>query len=590
MRRRLYFKLICAFLAISLLPLLFFGIFSGRIYDREITNRTIAFSASAMSNVGNEVNNFWGNIETMGSVVLTSNTQTAINALRSDDSHVKIDAIMELNGIFEHQSTSVGLTGTIDAVYIIDENGRSLYESTGTVENNFNFLTMGWFASQTRDSTASVIITNPHTRPYFTRHPDNVDTDTISYIRRILDLNSPSKTIGYLMIDIPVASVAQILRPLLLSEDSSVMVIDSTGGLVYSLGRMPTTQYSLDRLQEIETDNYTVVNINGTETLLFAYMTSHFGWHVVSENSVNLVAADNRKLNWIVMVLLVAIFLFAAAASFIIAYGIVRPVSKLKSAMLRVKGGDLNTIASVCSNDEIGELSGIFNDMIRRIRNLVEEVFTNKIKEQEARLNALEAQINPHFLYNTLENIRSIADLHEEETIEQMTVALSNMFRYNAKSDHNPVSVKDELEHVKNYLAIIQVRYNNTLEVSFELDGGVLEHDIIKLILQPLVENAVVHGLSKKLGDRRLTIRGHLTSDTLEMTVTDNGLGMTEERLSEVICLLAQNAGHIPSTGKGSIGLANVNDRIRLRYGDAYGLIVNSQENFGTTVKIILPC
>jgi len=228
--------------------------------------------------------------------------------------------------------------------------------------------------------------------------------------------------------------------------------------------------------------------------------------------------------------------------------------------------------------------------MMDRLKDLIFREYNANIMKKQAELDALQSQINPHFLYNTLESIRGQAITHGMDDIEIMTNALSELFRYSISNKGNLVSLEEELKNVDNYLMIQQYRFNNKFIVVNKVEADTLSYRIPRLLIQPIVENAIYHGLETKIGKGTVTIKAYRTAKRLVVNIQDDGLGISYDKLVEINEILVKGQADIKTKDLGlRIGLINVNERIKLNFGDEYGLRVYSAKGVGTTVEIILP-
>jgi two-component system sensor histidine kinase YesM len=239
--------------------------------------------------------------------------------------------------------------------------------------------------------------------------------------------------------------------------------------------------------------------------------------------------------------------------------------------------------------DEITELGMSFNIMIGKIRELLDA----KVKEQEnlkkSEFRALQAQINPHFLYNTLDAIVWMAEAKKTDQVVEIVSALSSFFRITLSKGKDWITIREEIEHVRSYLAIQKMRYRNILDYKIEVNPHVLDGTILKLTLQPLVENALYHGIKNKREGGVITVRARRKDeDKILLEVEDNGIGCTPYQLAQIQAKLADNSDEI-TFEKTGIGLENVNRRIKLYYGKQYGLSISSQYLTGTQVTLVIP-
>jgi two-component system sensor histidine kinase YesM len=249
---------------------------------------------------------------------------------------------------------------------------------------------------------------------------------------------------------------------------------------------------------------------------------------------------------------------------------------------------DLQALMTSDNVDEITELGMSFNIMIGKIKELLD----SKIKEQEnlkrAELRALQAQINPHFLYNTLDTIIWMAESKKTDQVVKIVTALSNFFRISLSKGMDWITIGEELERIRSYLIIQKMRYRDILDFKIEAEEDVTENTILKLILQPLVENALYHGIKNKRQGGTITVRARRQSeDEILLEVEDDGIGFTPEKLAQLRAELNDDAGDIKL--ESGFGIGNVNKRIRLYYGKPYGLSVQSEYTTGTRVTLVIP-
>ncbi len=287
-------------------------------------------------------------------------------------------------------------------------------------------------------------------------------------------------------------------------------------------------------------------------------------------------------------ILLISAIGFSIIAAWAISRSIYLPIKRLHDVTTTITKNDLQALVNRDNVDEITELGMSFNIMISRIRELLEA----KIKEQEnlkkAELRALQAQINPHFLYNTLDTIIWMAEGQRTEQVIEIVSALSSFFRLSLSKGKDWITIGEEIERIKSYLTIQRMRYRDMLDFEIDAEEEVLNNTILKLILQPLVENALYHGIKNKRGGGIIVVRARQKNDTeILLEVEDNGIGLTPERLLQLQAELSDDSGDIKLESGFAIG--NVNKRIRLYYGRQYGLSIRSEYNTGTCATLVIP-
>jgi two-component system sensor histidine kinase YesM len=291
----------------------------------------------------------------------------------------------------------------------------------------------------------------------------------------------------------------------------------------------------------------------------------------------------------IYMILLPGAIGFSVFAAWLISASIYRPIKKLHDVTTIITKNDLQALVNSDNVDEITELGNNFNIMIGRIK----ELLNAKVKEQEnlkkAELKALQAQINPHFLYNTLDTIVWMAEANKTHQVIEIVRALSSFFRIALSKGKDWISIRQEIEHVSSYLTIQKMRYRDILDYKIEVDEDLLDGTILKLTLQPLVENALYHGIKNKRNGGTIVVRAQrVGADLVRLEVQDDGVGFTPYKLAQIRDVLNDDSGEISLT-EGGFGLANVNKRIKLYYGKQYGLYVQSEYLGGTQVVVRIP-
>ncbi|MDO4623535.1 MAG: sensor histidine kinase [Eubacteriales bacterium] len=277
--------------------------------------------------------------------------------------------------------------------------------------------------------------------------------------------------------------------------------------------------------------------------------------------------------------------LLAVLLSHFVPLSITRPLKELCIVTDQVAKGDLTVRNTVSGGVEVNSLSESLNTMIDKINELLQQVTTEQIRLRKAELDLLQSQINPHFLYNTLDTITWLAESGEKETVVAMVDSLSRFFRTSLNQGKDIVSLREEISHIRSYLEIQQVRYQDILEYSIDIPAELMEYRIPKITLQPLVENALYHGIKNKRGLGHITVTGESHSDSIYIYIRDDGIGMDPETLEKIRKQILRK----PETDEESFGLYNVNERIRLKFGEEYGLELTSTRGEGTVAAIRLP-
>jgi two-component system sensor histidine kinase YesM len=333
---------------------------------------------------------------------------------------------------------------------------------------------------------------------------------------------------------------------------------------------------------------------NGAATVFYTRIPYTEQWYLCTSIENSRLMEDTRQLKWKLSMVLLIVMILLFLCSVLVARSVTNPIGRLTEAMKRVETGDWQVSLQMKGQDEIARLSRSFDQMVRRVHSLVLRTAENEREKRNAELRVLQAQINPHFLYNTLDTLQYKAYDTEDEEMVTMISALSTFFRISLSRGREIIPLEKELEHVKSYLKIQKIRFQDVLAYEFQVE--VREpFPVLKLILQPLVENAIQHGIKPKMAPGAIYIRvtqqegtrqegagGGKNERRLVIEVEDDGVGIETKRLEELKKELREG-----TTGK-SYGLINVNNRIRLLYGEGAGVTVRSQAGKGTCVRVVL--
>ena len=284
------------------------------------------------------------------------------------------------------------------------------------------------------------------------------------------------------------------------------------------------------------------------------------------------------------MLVAVGLIIVALLISSLIARNITLPIQKLRDSMKSVQKGnfDIEDI-EVISDNEIGSLTRSFNVMTHRIRELMEQNVKEQEQKRKIELKALQSQINPHFLYNTLDSIIWMAEGKKNEEVVIMTASLARLLRQSISNEDEVVPIANEVEYARGYLTIQKMRYKDKLEFQIEVEPSILHIPLIKLVLQPIIENAIYHGLKYKESKGLLIVKGFMKDGNAVLQVIDDGVGMDEETLAHIY------DRHKVNYHSNGVGVYNVQKRLKLYYGDDYGITYESKKGEGTTATITIP-
>lgn len=391
---------------------------------------------------------------------------------------------------------------------------------------------------------------------------------------RIYSEFNQERNVAYMDLDYS-ATFGHLTR--LFGEDYGVIIGDQEGRTVFS--------YSSFAKDGTDYEALTLTDLAGDSEKLKQYVVGEntapaSGWSIYLYRPLKAVSSSAMSITFL-MIGVIAFCLFIILwASVLLSRSVARPIGELIRNIDRIEEGNLSADVKEDSGDEIGHLINSFRNMVDRLNYMVNEIYKSKIAQQQYEMKALQAQINPHFLYNSLSLINWKAIMAGQEDISEMSQLLSTFYRTTLNKGKNIISVKGEWDNTCSYVRIQNMMHSGKLEVRTEIEEGMMEYQMLNLLLQPLVENAIVHGLDYKTdsGAKILVITGREEAGELRFTVCDNGCGIPQE-ICETI-LTAKTKGY---------GVQNVHHRIQLYYGEQYGLVFESRVGEGTRVTLRIP-
>ncbi len=409
----------------------------------------------------------------------------------------------------------------------------------------------------------------------------------VSLVRSMRDFET-KKIICDIVFDIRWEALDSVLDMLASDNAGMLFIIDKNGKIAYNPYKNNTGVLESDStLERIVSDKENERNYGKLDSNYFFYQWDRTGsFCIVKTIPYSAIGSSSRQtLGFSILAGIIFIFV-SILISTIVAFTITRPVISLAKSMKEVGANKFELNINKFHKDEIGILERSFVQMIGQIKELINTEYKSKIEKRTAQLKALQAQVNPHFLYNSLMLVGGMAVSKGVPEILTVTKALSDIFRYTIKTQDDMVKIEQEVLHVKNYLTIQLLRHQDKLRVELQTDEEIYPYVIPKLCIQPIVENAFVHGLDTKGGPWQITIRGRREEDFVIFEIIDNGVGIEAEKMEEIRRNLEQD--EIFNFTK-SLGFKNVDSRLKLSFGMEYGLHIESRRSEGTKVTIRIP-
>ena len=439
---------------------------------------------------------------------------------------------------------------------------------------------------------------------YSDNDPKLLNNPNIATIKFIRDLNAfdSNKKIGIIEIDIKA-----VLLNLSNEENDKykIFMLDTNKKFIY-IRTDEKKQLEINKsniisdLNSIENNNTLVngktVNSIQDKMLISYYKSNYTNWIFGCVTSLDNLSSEKNSIFYLIMISIIISFAFSLLLAYFAGTKIFNPLEKLRNVMNSVKKNNLDVKITISSHDEIGELSETFNLMLERINHLIETVYKLETQKKEIELekvileyDALQSQINPHFLYNTLESISMTAKMNGDTSTQKMVVALGKLLRLSIIRDKKIVPLREEIEHVRSYMDIQMLRFNDKFSIYFDFEETLLDYLTLKLILQPVVENSIYHAIEPKKTKSRIVISGKIEEGKLVIRVMDDGVGMDKDRMNEINEAIKKDSNRVYKIAS-NIGLSNIAKRINAYFGsDEYGIVIEKSNSAGTVVKITLP-
>lgn len=468
-------------------------------------------------------------------------------------------------------------------VGIISKNGRMLInDGSKSVNQDLDLNTQEWYATALEKPNGP-ILTSSHVQHIISGERPWV----ITLSRGIRDRSGSGEKEGVFFIDLNYSAISGLCDQSTVGTKGYAFILDAKGNIVYH----PQQQQLYNELQNenisliMDTDEDTVLTGTGNDGKLYSISRSEkTGWTVVDCTNVKELLSKSRQAQSVYVLTAIILVIVALLFSRFMARSITLPIQKLRDSMKKVQEGDFSVSDVVVdSKNEIGSLTKSFDVMTHRIHELMEQNVHEQEEKRKSELKALQSQINPHFLYNTLDSIIWMAEGKKNEEVVLMTASLARLLRQSISNEDEVVPIANEVEYARGYLTIQKMRYKDKLEFQIEVDSSILYIPLIKLVLQPIIENAIYHGLKYKESKGLLIVKGFMKDGNAVLQVIDDGVGMDEETLAHIY------DKHKVNYHSNGVGVYNVQKRLKLYYGEDYGITYTSELGKGTTATITIP-
>ncbi len=575
-KSRLNRKIFICFLTVSLIPLCLVYAYINSSYSGRLRRDAVTQNQLVEKNTSVLLEDYLTKIEYISNLFYDSDIQDIIR--KASGPLLNYNAKQQLEKKVRVNLDLFRILDDVDQVTFIKKDGGSL-----DIMNAYGYGNVILFEGQkdrTRNRYKNQILLPID-------ELDETRTGKYVYIRSVNDLNYWGGSLGTLYIVFDKSRLDRIFDELGGLLDTRVVLWAQGKALYSNLPEGEKTPEELDR--EAASFSADGEIPKKSSLIKWGYTVDSLGIRVMFYDHMGKIEENVRQLSRLTGIVIAISILVIFLSSLFFSRTIVRPVTRLSKSLQRVREGDFSVRARVETNDELGDMCHAFNDMAKEIDRLINQVYAIQLKENEASIKALQAQINPHFLYNTLDMIKSMAEIYGAGQVSEVTMALSGMFRYATRSSGVVVTVQEELQNLQNYMKIVNMRFGGGITCRMDVPEELLSEKIVRVCLQPIVENAVSHGLGRGGTIGTVSIKIRRQESCIRIEVEDDGAGMEQKRLEEIRNRLAEAARAEDSVNGGSVGLKNIHDRIRLYYGTDYGIQIESEKGKGTKVTLCYP-
>ncbi|MDR9745729.1 MULTISPECIES: sensor histidine kinase [Paenibacillus] len=573
-KRSIQGKIFIAFIAVTLVSIILITVIVYMSMRETITQNAITSVSDSIRQADESLNIMLEEIDRLNTVVVT-NKNTVIDTLLSPNEEISYEWFQEQKRMDEFLSSLIDYKAYISRIAVVGLSGKVFFSGGPWLDRTILGTPM-----------MNYMLQNGSKHAYFKQ------TGVSNAVTIGREIRYNRATIGFVMVDLNYEFIQKTydVRP---TTDSMIYVLDKGNQFIYETRTDSTLTPSYQQIKEInqqfKTDGEAVRRyIDGKEYIVVCRQSDYTGWSTISLVPMDSLLTESVKLRNLLAEVSIIVFVVVLIVSLQVSSRITLNIRKLKSLMMLVKDGNLTLPKNeINSEDETGQLYHVFNGMVEELKDLLEGIRVSEKEKREAELTALQAQIHPHFLYNSLNTIKYLARMNGVPNIEAVSGSLIELMRSVLGNSSEFLTVREELAYVEHYISIMKYRYMKPIRMITEIeDDELLDCRVLKLMLQPMVENAIIHGIGPLEQDGFILIRVYEEGNNLHIDVVDNGKGITEEQRE----YLLKGTGTNGETSRFSgMGVRNVHERIVRTYGDSYGVHLCSEPGVYTKAEIRLP-
>ncbi len=565
------------FFAIFCLLILFlslFGVIIDQTYAKNLYRNEVNYNVLLTDKIQSELDGIIENVQHTA-LIISSSDRIGPLFYKKKSSAVDRGKLADMNTFLRNISS---LEPYVNSIQIIGDDGKIIATNSEIDPGD----TLEFYKKQIKMGNAEMPFwTEKHT--LVQKYPKNA-SDVFSYISPVVN-PVESQNRAYIVINVSYEYIQQEFVNFAIEEDERAFICNSGGSIIFDYPLATSFEPVVRQFPEIlQNDDFVLdKTVFGVDNIIVSKRLNSVNWKIVRVIPADAITIETKRINDSFKVAIALAAVISLLFSMLLTQKFTRPIRVLNDACKSVERGNLSCNVEIRSRDELGQLCHSFNLMIHQINLYFKMELENQKQKTEMQFQILQAQINPHFLYNTLDSIKWLAAMQNMNNIVEMSTALINLLKYNLSPYDSLTTLRDEIASVMNYVTIEKFRYLDTFELDTQIDEETLDNRMIRFLLQPLVENCIIHGFRDVERNYRIRILSYYGDGMLHIKVVDNGSGMDVEKVEQI------NTGVKSDKRFNNIGIKNIRERIRLNYGTKYGLSYQSVKDEGTTAEITLP-
>lgn len=570
-RKTIQLELLIAFICVSMIPVFIVNVYYYKVMSTFIGDKVKDYNTEIISQVGQKV-------DTLVSMIDIAKVQAADFLITSEDlakydSSSPSDKVAMVKSVENLLSRIQYSFNSISYVYLLLSDGH-IY----TINPNCDKARLAekqWIKNAEREEFWDIVVPT-HNADYYNIYKPEEQVPVVSFIKKITWYGRED-VVGIIQVDIKYTEIQNIIENVDIGSKSSIVVCDSNDNIIYC----PDENFLGGKLGDFDPEGYDLSSIKEysegrkmRDAFSVEYSLSNADWKVIGYISTEELYLQYKSLTDISLIIMFAMLFMSVLISYFLSKGITRPITRVMQKMKMVGEGKLEIYSKETKNADLQILTDSYNSMVKQIGILMNGIATKEKEKNKMELTALQAQINPHFLYNTLNSIKWLAEMDKpNQTIVHAIMSLGKILRYSYQSGDSLVKIRDELDFLENYIFIQRIRYGEGIKVEININEELNNFSILKFTLQPIIENSIIHGFAGMNPSGNILLNGNRSGDTVIFEIIDDGVGVSLDNREKF-------------TG---LGMDNVNSRIKMNFGEEYGLKMESSPGKGTKVTITIP-